>query len=144
MLSQMTQVFFYHNASDKLGAACQLLAKAAQARKPVQVYTPDPPVAQAVDRQLWTTPPLSFVPHVRADSPLAPETHILIVEDMAHAPAGDRLMNLAREIPPGYQRYASLIEVVGSEEDDRLSARQRVKAYKAEGCEVQYFDLSNK
>lgn len=140
----MTQVFFYHNASDKLGAACKLLAKAWQQRKPVQVYAPDVTVAQAVDRQLWTTPALSFVPHVRSTSPLAPETPLLIVEDMTTAPAGERLMNLAQEIPPGYQRYASLIEVVGNEDDDRQSARQRVKAYKAEGCEVQYFDLSNK
>lgn len=138
----MTQVFFYHNAPNKLESACSLLARAWHNRKPVQVYAPDAPIAQALDRQLWTTPALAFIPHVRSTSPLADETPILIVEDMASARAGERLMNLSQDIPPGYERYTSLIEVVGTEDDDRDAARQRVKAYKAQGMEVQYFDLS--
>ena len=36
------------------------------------------------------------------------------------------------------------IEVVGQEESDRLAARDRVKHYKDCGCEVRYFDLSER
>ena len=53
-------------------------------------------------------------------------------------------MNLSREIPPGFSRFQSLIEVVGQDEDDRLAARDRVKFYKDRGYEVRYFDLSDR
>ena len=53
-------------------------------------------------------------------------------------------MNLSREIPPGFARFQSLIEVVGQEEGDRAAARDRVKFYKDRGYEVRYFDLSER
>ncbi len=138
----MTQVFFYHGASDRLAAACALIGGAWAKRKPLLVYAPDAPVADGLDRLLWTQAQLSFIPHCRAGSPLAEETPILIADRVDGAPQRERLMNLARAIPPGYDRFQSLIEVVGRDEDDRLAARERVRQYKEAGCDVQYFDLS--
>lgn len=138
----MTQVFFYHGAPDKLAAACSLLGKACAQKKPVLVYAPQPEVAGMLDRLLWTQSALGFTPHCRADSPLAPETPILIADSLEQIPQDDRLMNLGPAVPPGFSRFQSLIEVVGQEEDDRLAARDRVKFYKDRGYEVRYFDLS--
>lgn len=138
----MTQVFFYHGAADKLAAACALLGKAAAQKKPVLVYAPQAEVAGMLDRLLWTQPALGFVPHCRIDSPLAAETPILLADKLDQLPQDERLMNLAAEIPPGFSRFQSLIEVVGREEDDRNAARERVKFYKDRGYEVRYFDLS--
>ena len=140
----MTQVFFYHGAADRLAAACALIGGAWSKRKPLLVYAPDPPVADDLDRLLWTQAQLSFIPHCRADSPLAAETPILIADRVDAMPQQERLMNLARAIPPGYARFQSLIEVVGRDEDDRLAARERVRQYKEQGCDVQYFDLSDR
>ena len=67
----MTQVFFYHGASDRIAAACALIGGAWAKRKPLLVYAPDKPVAESIDRLLWTRDQLSFIPHCRADSPLA-------------------------------------------------------------------------
>ncbi|MBL8421091.1 MAG: DNA polymerase III subunit chi, partial [Dechloromonas sp.] len=47
-------------------------------------------------------------------------------------------------VPPGFSRFHSLIEVVGQEEADRSSARDRVKFYKDRGYEVRYFDLGER
>ncbi|MGE5492519.1 MAG: DNA polymerase III subunit chi [Actinomycetota bacterium] len=138
----MTQVFFYHGAPDKLAAACSLLGRACAQKKPVLVYAPQPDVAGMLDRLLWTQSALGFTPHCRADSPLAPETPILIADSLEQIPQDDRLMNLGPAVPPGFSRFQSLIEVVGQEEDDRLAARDRVKFYKDRGYEVRYFDLS--
>lgn len=140
----MTQVFFYHGAAQKLAAACQLLGKAAAQKKPVLVYAPEAEVAGALDRLLWTYEQLSFAPHCRADSPLAPETPILIADRLDSVPQEQRLMNLGRDIPPGFSRFHSLIEVVGQDDEDRLAARDRVRHYKEQGCEVRYFDLTGK
>lgn len=140
----MTQVFFYHGAADKLAAACALLGKAAAQKKPVLVYAPQAEVAGMLDRLLWTQPALGFVPHCRADSPLAAETPILLTDKLDQLPQDERLMNLGPEIPPGFSRFQSLIEVVGQEDDDRSAARDRVKFYKDRGYEVRYFDLSER
>lgn len=140
----MTQVFFYHGAADKIAAACALLSGAYAKKKPMLVYAVDQAIASSIDRMLWTHSALSFVPHCRADSPLAAETPILITDKLDSIAQDERLMNLSREIPPGFSRFESLIEVVGQEEDDRSAARDRVKFYKERGYEVRYFDLSDR
>ena len=138
----MTQVFFYHGAADKLAAACALLGKAYAQRKAMLVYAPQPDVASGLDRLLWSQPAIGFVPHCRADSPLATETPILIADRLETIPQDDRLMNLGPDVPPGFSRFQSLIEVVGCEDDDRAAARERVRFYKDRGYEIRYFDLS--
>jgi DNA polymerase-3 subunit chi len=140
----LTQVFFYHGAADRIAAACALLSGAYVKKKPMLVYAIDQAVASSIDRMLWTHSALSFVPHCRADSPLAAETPILITDKLDSIPQDERLMNLSREIPPGFSRFESLIEVVGQDEDDRTAARDRVKFYKDRGYEVRYFDLSDR
>lgn len=143
----MTQVFFYHGAADRIAAACALLSGAYAKKKPMLVFAPDKVVADSIDRLLWTQPALSFVPHCHARSPLAAETPILIADhpdDLAIPPQDERLMNLSREIPPGFARFQSLIEVVGQDQDDRSAARERVAFYKDRGYEVRYFDLSDR
>ena len=140
----MTQVFFYHGASDKIAAACALINGAWSKRKPILVYAPEKSIADHVDRMLWTREQLSFVPHCRADSPLAAETPILITDSLDTIPQDDRLMNLSRDIPPGFSRFQSLIEVVGQADDEREAARERVRFYKDRGYEVRYFDLSER
>jgi DNA polymerase-3 subunit chi len=140
----LTQVFFYHGAADKIAAACALLSGAYAKKKPMLVYAREKEVASSLDRMLWTHAALSFVPHCRADSPLAAETPILITDTLESIAQDERLMNLSREIPPGFSRFQSLIEVVGQDEDDRTAARDRVKLYKERGCDVRYFDLSDR
>jgi len=140
----LTEVFFYHGASDKIAAACALLSGAYAKKKPMLVYALEPEVANGIDRMLWTNAALSFVPHCRADSPLAAETPILITDTLETIPQDERLMNLSQEIPPGFSRFHSLIEVVGQDENDRLAARDRVKFYKDRGYEVRYFDLNDR
>lgn len=140
----MTQIFFYHGASDKIAAACALLSGAYAKKKPMLVYALEREVASSLDRMLWTHSALSFVPHCRADSPLAAETPILITDTLDSIAQDERLMNLSREIPPGFSRFENLIEVVGQDDEDRSAARDRVRLYKERGCDVRYFDLSDR
>lgn len=140
----MTQIFFYHGAADKIAAACALLGGAYAKNKAMLVFAPDKEVASSIDRVLWTQSALSFIPHCRADSPLASETPILITDSLETIPQDERLMNLSQEVPPGFSRFQSLIEVVGQADDEREAARTRVRFYKDRGYEVRYFDLGER
>ncbi len=140
----MTQIFFYHNAADRISATVALISKAFAQKKALLVYAPDTEISGALDRQLWMHPPTGFIPHVRNDSPLAIETPVLITDNLDSLPQDERLINLSTEVPPGFSRFTSVIEVVGQNEEERLAGRERVKFYKDRGYEIKYFDLSGK
>jgi DNA polymerase-3 subunit chi len=140
----LTQVFFYHGAADRILAAAGLIAKACAQKKALLVYAPDPVVASALDRALWVNNPTSFVPHVDAASPLAGETPVLITGNLEQLPQDERLMNLSGEVPPGFSRFSSLIEVVSEAPEIRQPARERFKFYKDRGYEIQTLDLTGK
>jgi DNA polymerase-3 subunit chi len=142
----LPRVFFYHNVADRLGAACELLAKAVTQGKSCAVYVPDPEMAQTLDRLLWTQGPTRFVPHCRADAPLAPETPVLLLDRPdAPLPAGQppgRLLNLDADVPPDFARFTHILEVVDTRAPERLLARQRFRAYKTAGCAIQSVDMA--
>ena len=138
----MTQIFFYHNAADRIAATAALIGKAYRQKKAMLVYAPDADVASMLNRQLWMQPPTGFTPHARLHSSLAFETPVLIADELDDIPQNERLVNLSADVPPGFSRFTSLIEVVGQEEEERRAARARVKFYKDRGYEIKYFDLT--
>jgi len=140
----LTRIFFYHNAADRIAATAALIRKAHAQKKAVLVYAPEAEVAGALDRHLWMHPPTGFVPHVRGASPLAAETPVLIADRLDDLQQDERLVNLSADIPPGFARFTSVIEVVGQSDGERHAGRGRVKYYKDRGYEIQYFDLSGK
>jgi DNA polymerase-3 subunit chi len=140
----LTQIFFYHDAADRIAAAAALIGKAFMQKKAMLVYAPDAEVASAIDRQLWVQPPTGFVAHVRNDSPLAEETPVLIAGELETPRQSERLLNLSAEVPPGFSRFTSLIEVVGQDEGERRAGRERVKYYKDRGYEVAFINLAEK
>jgi len=140
----LTQIFFYHNASDRIAAVAALIGKAYTQKKALLVFAPDGELASTLDRHLWMHPPTGFVPHVHADSPLASETPIVITGDLESSAQNERLFNLSADVPTGFSRFTSVIEVVGRADDERLAGRERAKFYKDRGYEVQFIDLAEK
>ena len=138
----MTQIFFYHNAANRIGTSAALIGKAFAQKKALLVYVPDTGLAAALDRQLWGHPPTGFIPHVDLDSPLASETPVLITSTLESVAHDERLFNLSNEVPPGFSRFTSLIEVVGQGEEERSDGRKRVRFYKDRGYDVQFVDCA--
>jgi len=52
------------------------------------------------------------------------------------------LVNLHEESPPAFSRFERLIEVVGTDEDDRQRARGRFRFYRDRGYEIHHHDLT--
>jgi DNA polymerase-3 subunit chi len=111
-------------------------AKALAQSHKVLIYAPDCEQARAIDRLLWTTPAIGFVPHVMADHKLAPETPVVIARDAAALPHDDVLVNLGRSEPASFARFHRLVEIVGRDEDDKQAARGRYRFYRDRGYEI--------
>jgi DNA polymerase-3 subunit chi len=137
----MTQIDFYTHVADRLRAACQISAKAVARGLRVTVLVPDAEAARRLDRMLWTTPAIGFVPHCPPDDPLAPVTPV-ILDCEGEADLHDQvLLNLRPVRPEGFARFRRLIEIVGLDEEDRAAARERYRFYRERGYEIRTHDL---
>ena len=141
----MTSIDFYFNAGDRLGVACRLAGQALQQKKRVLIYASQPEIAQKIDRLLWTSQAVSFLPHCYAHDPLAPGTPVLIAEGgepAAAAAACEVLLNLSADTPPFFERHERVLEIVAQDEEQVLAGRARFKYYRERGYEIRNHDLA--
>ena len=138
----MTRISFLHSANDRIQSAAQWLQQAWGRREAILVYVPDSEAAARLDRILWTQPALSFLPHCRIDAPLAGQTPILLTDRLDNPPQENCLLNLADELPPTFSRFEHLVEIVSTDDSDRLPARERFKFYRERGYVITSQDIS--
>jgi len=138
----LTRIDFYLDADDRLQVTCRLAAKALAQNLRVIIYAPDGEVAHALDRLMWTTPAIAFVPHVMAEHKLARETPIVIARDADDAPHNDVLVNLDSNWPPAFARFQRLAEIVTHDEEDRRAARERFRFYRDRGYQINTHNLA--
>ena len=137
----MTEITFYTFADNPLDVARRVAAKAHGQGKQVMIYAPDATVADAIDRLLWTTPALGFVPHCRDSDALAGETPVLIGTDTHEVRQADVMINLHTEQPPAFARFERLVEIIGLDEAGVEQGRERYRFYKSRGYALQTHDL---
>jgi len=140
----MTQIDFYTHAADKYHTACVLCAKAVERGLRVMVYTPDAATTEKMNRLLWSTPAVGFIPHCRASDGLAPVTSVIVDHNAEMLAHDDILLNLHTEQPLFFSRFHRLIEIVGTEENDAAAARKRFRFYQDRGYEIKTHDIGNK
>lgn len=138
----MNEIKFYHNAPDRLAAACTITGKAVRQGHKVVVFAPDDVVARRYDALLWTAQPLSFVPHVGQGSPLAARTPVVIAKHLDNLPHDDVLINLGDELPESFLRFDMLVEIVSRDGDDLQPARARWQRYKQQAYPITAHDLA--
>jgi DNA polymerase III subunit chi len=138
----MTQIDFYTHVGDKLRTACVLASKAYARGLRVTVFCADSEVAQRLDRLLWTTPAIGFVPHCAPENPLADATPVIVDCQGERLLHDDVLVNLRDECPPFFSRFKRLVEIVSPENGDRAHARARFRFYRDRGYEIRTHDLS--
>ena len=140
----MTQIDFYSGASDKLQIACRLCSKVIQQALKIVVYIPDSSLSDRFDKLLWTFSPISFVPHCYAGEKKAGVTPVILsgsreeIQQIAHH---DVLLNLHNEVPPDFDQFQRIIEIVVDEADDKTAARKRYRFYQKRGLGVRHHKL---
>lgn len=139
----MTRINFYHDAQDRHLTACKVVAKAVQQKLRVLIYARDAGVIRHVDQLLWSWQADGFLPHCPAGHPLAAQTPILLSQDCAAPGDVEVLVNLDPEYPSGFARFQRLVEIIGVDENERSSGRQRYRFYRERGYPIQAHRLGS-
>jgi DNA polymerase-3 subunit chi len=132
----MTAIAFYFNVPSKLEYACRLLRKAYRQGAMVGVVA-EPAQLVELDRTLWTFDPVDFIPHARLSESTPPggalgtHTRVWLAPRVADLPHRAVLVNLGPQVPPGFEAFERVIELVTEDEADRQQARQRWMQYRS-------------
>ena len=112
--------------------ACRLTEKAYLRDLRVVIVSDSPADARALDDLLWTFDDRSFIPHQMCldEQPPDPETKVYLTALPAAAPAGDLLVNLSDRLPPQWERYPRIAEIIDADEERRRLGRERFKSYR--------------
>lgn len=139
----MTQIDFYTHAADKLQVACRLTLKARERGLRVLIYTPEPAWTERLDKLLWTTPAIGFLPHCRATDKLADVTPVIVDHAVEAPPHDEVLINLHPETPPFFSRFQRLIEIVGADSQDGEAGRNRFRFYRDRGYDIRHHKVDS-
>ncbi|GBU15255.1 DNA polymerase III subunit chi [Polaromonas sp.] len=137
-------ISFHVNVADKLDYGCRLLRKAYASGAQVAV-TAEPSVLQQMDELIWRFSALDFIPHCALDASGGVRqrfTPVLLTEQPAHCAHHEVLINLGLGIPPGFEGFARLIEVVADKPAELQAGRQRWKHYTGLGHVLTKHDRS--
>jgi DNA polymerase-3 subunit chi len=139
----MTQIEFHFNTTERLQYTCRLLRKAHARQLRVGVVGSEASLRQ-LDAALWSFSESDFLPHSSAadDREVQDASPIRLHSDPVHLTGMDVLVNLADEVPQGFESFARLIEIVASDDHGRMTARQRWRHYTSKGYALKQHDLS--
>lgn len=139
----MTEIYFYSGATDKTYTACRLSAKAMQQGLKVMIYTLDTALIDQLDKMLWTFSPTSFIPHCRTDDKLAHATPVTLGHELTQIKHHDVLLNLHDQHAPSFDRFDRLIEIAGTQSEDKTAARKRYRFYQESGYKIHHYKLDD-
>ena len=136
----MTRIDFYFNVANKQQLVESLVEAALQKRRQVTIFTADEPSALSMSEYLWQNKAESFLPNVQSGNLHAAATRVVIGSQgsylTSHLLQDDMLVNLTAAEPSFFSRFTQLVELVGDDEDDKVTARTRYKFYRDRGYEI--------
>lgn len=147
----MTEIRFIVNVPERLPYACKVARKSFMQERRLAIVAPMQQLHQ-LDQMLWSQlAPADFVAHglklqqdgaaSRAHA-LVDENSILLLDAAALDPRPEYLLNLTDEVPAGFERYASVLELVPQyDEQAKQQARQRWRYYQQQGHAISSHDL---
>lgn len=132
------QVLFHHfektSGRDLLVYICRLVEKGyKQGTKPIYIHFDSENEAKEFDSLLWTFRQESFIPHTILGHPEEEKTPVIIGWDTNQIETAEALINVSQGIPRASTSTSKIHEIVGSDENKKNKAREKWKAYKANG-----------
>lgn len=143
----MSRVDFYvlsqPGPDARLRVACRLVEKAFDQSLRVYVQTATSADAQRLDELLWTFNDDSFIPHEIAQSDAATHERVMVLIGETPPPASHRqlLINLTNALPADFADYERIAEIVDVDPENKRLSRERYKAYRERGCELDSHNL---
>jgi len=138
------QVLFHHfektSGRDLLVYICRLVEKGyKQGSKPIYIHFDSENEAKEFDRLLWTFRQESFVPHTILGNPEQEKTPVIIGWDTNQIETAEALINVSQEIPRASKSTLKIHEIVSNDENKKNKAREKWKAYKANGSIIKAY-----
>ena len=135
----MPQIDFYILPSAETDArltfACRLAEKAWRLGHRVYVHCQDDNQRDMLDGRLWQFKGEAFVPHDHAETD--PDAVVVLGTHTPPTRQNDLLINLTTEIPPAFERFARVAEIVVEDVTVRQAARQSFRFYRERGYPLQ-------
>jgi len=125
----------------RLNFACRLTEKAYKLDNKTHAHVSGAAQARQLDELMWTFRQGSFIPHEIAGPTPRADTPVTIGHDGTAALTGDLLINLADVIPPFFDRFARVAEIVDSNDECRQQGRERYRFYLENGFEPETHKL---
>jgi DNA polymerase-3 subunit chi len=133
----MTYIDFYFNVENKFNKIHEIIEREIVRKRKIFIHVDDLSDAKALSDFLYTASLASFLPHSVGHYEEMTPIHI----DWDHKFVTDDFMiNLKSDILPAFSRYLRLIEIVSQNEEDKKTARDRLKFYRDRGYEIQLID----
>ncbi|MGB4811895.1 MAG: DNA polymerase III subunit chi [Methylophilaceae bacterium] len=138
----MTRVDFYFNVSNKLTKSVELCDKAIQKGHLLTIFTQDDSMNAHLQKALWQVSATSFLTNAEPHDPSSVFSAIILDSTGDNLLQDDVLINLQTQHPPFFSRFRHLIEIVTTDEADKMAARVRFKFYKDRGYQIKSTDVA--
>jgi DNA polymerase-3 subunit chi len=133
------QIDFYvlqeQSPGGRFKLACRIVEKAYRLGHRVYVRTGNSDDTNVLDDLLWTFSQNSFVPHQLSTESGSLDSPVVIGE---HAPAAedtDVVISVADDPVSDFTAYPRIVEIVGCENAEKASGRNRFRYYREHGVE---------
>lgn len=117
--------------------ACRLAEKAYQQGDKAYIHTASREQARLMDELLWTFKDSGFIPHCLADDPAAAQAAVLLGYAQQGPAEAAVLINLDAALPPHFERFGRVAELVDQDAEVKEQARLRFRAYRQRGYNPQ-------
>ena len=133
------QIDFYvlqeQSTGGRLKLACRIVEKAYRLGHRVYVRTGNSDDTNVLDDLLWTFSQNSFVPHQLSTESGSLDSPVVIGEHPPAAEGTDVVISVADDPVSNFTAYTRIVEIVGYEDDEKASSRNRFRYYREHGME---------
>ena len=133
------QIDFYvlqeQSLDGRFKLACRIVEKAYRLGHRVYVRTANSNDTGILDDLLWTFSQNSFVPHQLSTESDSRESPVVIGEHPPAAEGTDVVISVADDPVSNFTAYRRIVEIVGCEDDEKASGRNRFRYYREHGVE---------
>ncbi|WP_416191116.1 DNA polymerase III subunit chi [Neisseria sp. CCUG12390] len=145
----MPKATFYTHVSQPAVFTCRLAERAIRDGGRVLVWSDSADMITRLDRDLWQTAPESFIPHEiwETGQPMPSETPLLLASglELPALPPDVAVLNLSPDFwSDAPQPPERVLEIVGTSLEDLAEARERFRAYRQSGFEIEHHKMEGK
>ena len=125
----------------RLNFTCRLTEKVYKLDTRVHAHVCGAAQARQLDELLWTFRQGSFIPHEITGTTAEQTAPVTIGHASELTLSGDLLINLAETIPPFFDQFNRVAEIIDSAPESKQRGRERFGFYRDNGYEIKTHNL---